>query len=142
MYQFSKVRPFKWASSLRVSKLSWHTPLDLLLVSVVRTYLHYIFAVFFWAPTFKWMITISNIGDLDRPAHKISANQQIAIFGTGVVFCQYSLKVTPVNYNLFAANFFMFISAGYQIYRKRSVPEELGGFWGIKPVVKATMPKE
>ena len=31
--------------------------------------------VFFWAPTFKWMITISNIGDLDRPAENISTNQ-------------------------------------------------------------------
>jgi len=32
------------------------------------------FTIFFWAPTFKWMITISNIGDLDKPAHLISAN--------------------------------------------------------------------
>ena len=33
-----------------------------------------IFTIFFWAPTFKWMITISNIGDLDKPAQLISAN--------------------------------------------------------------------
>ena len=32
-----------------------------------------IFTIFFWAPTFKWMITISNINDLEKPAHLISA---------------------------------------------------------------------
>ena len=30
--------------------------------------------VFFWAPTFKWMITLSNISDMKRPAHLVSAN--------------------------------------------------------------------
>jgi hypothetical protein len=39
------------------------------------TSLTLIFVVFFWAPTFKWMITISNIGDLEKPAHLISTNQ-------------------------------------------------------------------
>ena len=29
--------------------------------------------VFFWAPTFKWMITIANIGDIKRPAENVSA---------------------------------------------------------------------
>jgi hypothetical protein len=32
------------------------------------------FTIFFWAPTFKWMITFSNIKDLERPAHLISVN--------------------------------------------------------------------
>ena len=30
--------------------------------------------VFFWAPAFKWMITISNIKDMEKPAEQISAN--------------------------------------------------------------------
>lgn len=30
--------------------------------------------VFFWAPTFKWMITIANIGDFKKPAENISVN--------------------------------------------------------------------
>jgi len=25
------------------------------------------FTIFFWAPTFKWMITFSNLKDLERP---------------------------------------------------------------------------
>ncbi len=33
------------------------------------------FTIFFWAPTFKWMITIANIGDFEKPAENISANQ-------------------------------------------------------------------
>ena len=99
-----------------------------------------IFTIFFWAPTFKWMITISNIGDLDKPAHLISANQQIAIFLTGVIWSRYSTQIVPVNYNLLIVNFFMALSAGYQLYRKTQVPEELGGFWNRpykKPVAAA-----
>ena len=46
--------------------------------------------VFFWAPTFKWMITISNIGDMKKPAENLSANQQLAIFSTGVIWARYS----------------------------------------------------
>lgn len=88
--------------------------------------------VFFWAPTFKWMITISNIGDLEKPAHLISTNQQLAIFTTGIIWCKYSLSVVPINYNLMIVNFFMSLSSAFQLYRKTKIPEELGGFWGKK----------
>ena len=88
--------------------------------------------VFFWAPSFKWMITISNIGDLEKPAHMISAPQQFAIFSTGAIWTKYAFAVTPVNYNLAVVNVFMSLSAGFQLYRKTQTPEELGGFWGIK----------
>lgn len=74
--------------------------------------------VFFWAPTFKWAITFSNIGDLKKPAENISPYQQIAIFLTGVLWTRYSFVVTPVNYNLAIANIFMGASAAYQLYRK------------------------
>jgi len=93
------------------------------------------FTIFFWAPTFKWMITFSNIGDLKKPAEKISPNQQIAIFATGVIWTRYSFVVTPINYNLAIVNVFMAASAGYQLYRKLQVPAERGGFWG-HPVTK------
>lgn len=33
-----------------------------------------LFTIFFWAPTFKWAITISNINDMKRPAELVSAN--------------------------------------------------------------------
>lgn len=64
------------------------------------------------------MITFSNIGDLKKPAEKISANQQIAIFATGIIWTRYSFVVTPINYNLAIVNIFMAASAGYQLYRK------------------------
>ena len=92
--------------------------------------------VFFWAPTFKWAITFSNIGDLERPAEKISANQQIAIFATGCIWTRYSFVITPVNYNLAIVNIFMGASAAYQLYRKWQVPAEKGGFWGTPATVK------
>ena len=76
------------------------------------------FTIFFWAPTFKWMITFANIGDMKRPAENLSAYTQIAIFCTGVLWCHYSFQITPINYNLFIVNFFMGASAGYQLYRK------------------------
>lgn len=74
--------------------------------------------VFFWAPTFKWAITFSNIGDLSKPADKISTNQQMAILLTGVLWTRYSFVVVPVNYNLAIANVFMAASAAYQLSRK------------------------
>jgi hypothetical protein len=42
--------------------------------SNIFTILKLIFVVFFWAPMCKWLITISNISDLDRPAENISTN--------------------------------------------------------------------
>tara|TARA_B110001450_G_C17366971_1_gene378016 strand:+ start:156 stop:443 length:288 start_codon:yes stop_codon:yes gene_type:complete len=86
------------------------------------------------------MITISNIGDMSKPAQLVSTNQQLAIFSTGVIWCKYSLAVVPVNYNLMIVNFFMGLSAGYQLYRKTQVPAELGGFWGAKKSVSTPVP--
>lgn len=88
--------------------------------------------IFFWAPTFKWAITLSNISDMSRPAELISTNQQMAIFGTGLLWCRYSTQIVPVNYNLLVVNFFMACTATVQLYRKSQVPAELGGFWGKK----------
>lgn len=34
------------------------------------------FTIHFWAPTFKWGISLANIADLSRPADKISLEQQ------------------------------------------------------------------
>lgn len=76
------------------------------------------FTIFFWAPTFKWAITIANIADMKKPAELLSANQQLAIFATGVLWVRYSTQITPKNYNLLVVNFFMAGSAGYQLYRK------------------------
>lgn len=88
------------------------------------------FTIFFWAPTFKWLITIANIGDFSRPAENISANQQLAITGTGFIWARYATQINPINYNLMIVNLFMGMSGIYQLYRKSQVPKEKGGFWG------------
>lgn len=88
------------------------------------------FTIFFWAPTFKWMITIANIGDFSKPAENVSANQQIAISATGIIWARYATQINPVNYNLMIVNMFMGMSGLYQLYRKSQVPKEKGGFWG------------
>jgi len=68
-----------------VLSLPWPSPLRTFLAHPAGP-----FTIFFWAPTFKWMITFSNLKDLERPAHLISANQQIAIAITGVLWSYYS----------------------------------------------------
>ena len=39
--------------------------------------------VFFWAPAFKWCLVIAGIGDLQRPAEKLSPTQSTALAATG-----------------------------------------------------------
>lgn len=36
-------------------------------------------AVHFWAPTFKWGISIANIADFSKPPEKISYPQQVGM---------------------------------------------------------------
>lgn len=76
------------------------------------------------------MITIANIGDFKKPAENISANQQIAIVGTGLIWSRYATQINPINWNLCIVNLFMGMSGLYQLYRKSQVPAEKGGFWG------------
>ena len=71
------------------------------------------FTVFFWAPTCKWAITFTNIGEFSKPAETISAKQQIAILTTAAIWCKYALAVIPVNYNMMIVNVFMGMTANY-----------------------------
>ena len=57
---------------------------------------------FFWAPTFKWGISIANISDMKKPTEQIRVPQQLAVACTGLIWMRYSLVITPVNYNLFS----------------------------------------
>ncbi|GJN36706.1 hypothetical protein PR202_gb25593 [Eleusine coracana subsp. coracana] len=72
--------------------LNMHTTFDLNLT---------IFAVHFWAPTFKWGISIANIADFAKPPEKISYPQQIAVTATGLIWSRYSLVITPVSHPYF-----------------------------------------
>eukprot|EP00878_Enallax_costatus_P002764 GHUV01002954.1.p2 GENE.GHUV01002954.1~~GHUV01002954.1.p2 ORF type:complete len:105 (+),score=18.33 GHUV01002954.1:310-624(+) len=76
--------------------------------------------IHFWAPAFKWGITIANIADMKRPAEKISTPQQCAVTATGVIWTRYSTQITPINYNLMTVNAFMAVTGIYQLSRKWS----------------------
>ncbi|GBE63059.1 WD G-beta repeat containing protein [Babesia ovata] len=58
------------------------------------------FTIHFYAPTFKWGISIANLADINRPTDKLSLPQQLAVSCTGIIWSRYSTVITPVNYNL------------------------------------------
>ncbi|KAJ7967764.1 Mitochondrial pyruvate carrier [Quillaja saponaria] len=60
--------------------------------------------VHFWAPTFKWSISIANIVDFAKPPEKISYPQQIAVTWSGVIWSRYSTVITPENWNLLSVS--------------------------------------
>ncbi|KAL4420265.1 hypothetical protein ABPG77_003444 [Micractinium sp. CCAP 211/92] len=82
--------------------------------------------IHFWAPTFKWGISIANIADMQRPAELISYPQQLAITATGLIWSRFSTQITPVNYNLLAVNAFMAVTGLYQLQRKIRYDMEQG----------------
>ncbi|KAK3925906.1 Mitochondrial pyruvate carrier 2 [Frankliniella fusca] len=73
--------------------------------------------IFFWAPAFKWGLVMAGIGDLTRPADKISLPQQGALSATGLVWARYSLVIIPKNWSLFSVNVFVAITGLYQLSR-------------------------
>ncbi|XP_066591110.1 uncharacterized protein [Prorops nasuta] len=73
--------------------------------------------IFFWAPAFKWGLVIAGLGDLQRPASKISISQSGALGLTGLIWTRYSLVIIPKNWNLFSVNLFVACTALYQVAR-------------------------
>jgi hypothetical protein len=76
--------------------------------------------IHFWAPTFKWAISLANIADFKKPLDQISYPQQVAVTTTGVIWTRFSMVITPVNYNLMSVNLLMAFTGSYQLYRKIS----------------------
>ncbi|CAL9146928.1 unnamed protein product [Musa hybrid cultivar] len=74
--------------------------------------------VHFWAPTFKWGISIANVADFAKPPEKISYPQQVAVACTGLIWSRYSTVITPKNWNLFSVNVAMAGTGIYQLSRK------------------------
>ncbi|XP_002518402.2 mitochondrial pyruvate carrier 4 [Ricinus communis] len=74
--------------------------------------------IHFWAPTFKWGISIANIADFAKPPEKLSYPQQIAVTATGLIWSRYSTVITPKNWNLFSVNVAMAATGLYQLSRK------------------------
>ena len=78
----------------------------------------------FWAPTFKWALSVTNLMDYDRPVEKVSTAQQIALCATGFIWMRWSFVITPVNYNLFLVNMALAGTGTYHLGRK--IKSELG----------------
>mmetsp|Transcript_14108 Transcript_14108/g.42672 ORF Transcript_14108/g.42672 Transcript_14108/m.42672 type:complete len:233 (+) Transcript_14108:41-739(+) len=76
------------------------------------------FQIHFWAPTFKWALSLANLADIDRPTDKISLSQTCALTATGVIWSRYSMVISPVNYNLMFVNLALGASSGYHLVRK------------------------
>jgi len=60
--------------------------------------------VFFYAPFAKWTLVIAGIGDMYRPAEKLSVKQSSALCLTGFIWSRYCLVITPRVWVLFAVN--------------------------------------
>ncbi|KAF9978905.1 Mitochondrial pyruvate carrier 2 [Actinomortierella ambigua] len=63
--------------------------------------------IHFWAPAAKWALVIAGIGDLQRPAEKLSVSQNVALAATGLIWSRYSLVIIPKNWSLFTVNMFV-----------------------------------
>lgn len=73
--------------------------------------------IFFWAPAFKWSLVIAGLGDLARPAEKLSIPQSAALSATGLVWARYSMVIIPKNYSLFSVNVFVALTGLYSLGR-------------------------
>ncbi|KAA0197038.1 hypothetical protein HAZT_HAZT007093 [Hyalella azteca] len=62
-------------------------------------------------------LVIAGLGDLKRPAEKLSVSQSGALAATGLIWSRYSLVITPRNLNLFSVNLFVAVTGCYQLYR-------------------------
>jgi mitochondrial pyruvate carrier 2 len=89
--------------------------------------------IFFWAPTFKWGISIANISDLQRNPDEVSLPMQLAVTATGLIWSKYSLDITPKNYNLLAVNAFMAMTGMVQLYRKYDHNQQKSKLTAVEP---------
>ncbi|MPC08657.1 Mitochondrial pyruvate carrier 2 [Portunus trituberculatus] len=62
-------------------------------------------------------LVIAGLGDLTRPAEKLSASQSTALAATGTIWSRYSLVIIPKNWYLFSVNVFVAGTGIYQVCR-------------------------
>ncbi|KAI4340034.1 hypothetical protein MLD38_024910 [Melastoma candidum] len=74
--------------------------------------------IHFWAPTFKWGISLANVADFQKPPETISLPHQAVVACSGLIWSRYSLQIIPRNANLFCVNFGMAMTGIYQLSRK------------------------
>ncbi|KAI9483371.1 MAG: mitochondrial pyruvate carrier [Benjaminiella poitrasii] len=73
--------------------------------------------IHFWAPAMKWALVIAGIGDMQRPAEKLSLTQNLSLMMTGLIWSRYSMVIIPKNYSLLAVNVFVFGTSAIQCSR-------------------------
>lgn len=73
---------------------SWNSPIG------VKT-------VHFWAPVMKWVLVLAGLGDMARPAEKLSLTQNAALMFTGAIWTRWCLIIKPKNILLATVNFFV-----------------------------------
>ncbi|KAI8065253.1 mitochondrial pyruvate carrier [Gongronella butleri] len=73
--------------------------------------------IHFWAPAMKWALVIAGIGDLARPAERLSLAQNSSLIATGLIWTRYSMVIIPKNWPLFAVNLFVAGTGMMQVSR-------------------------
>ncbi|CAH8616008.1 unnamed protein product [Heterobilharzia americana] len=73
--------------------------------------------IFFWAPTFKWLLVAAGLADINRPVENVSLYQSTALAATGLIWSRYSVVIIPKNYNLLSVNAFVALTGLYQVGR-------------------------
>ncbi|KZZ87157.1 UPF0041 domain-containing protein [Ascosphaera apis ARSEF 7405] len=83
---------------------SWNSPIG------IRT-------VHFWAPVMKWVLVLAGIGDLARPADRLSLTQNGALTATGFIWTRWCFVIRPKNVLLATVNFFVGCVGAIQVSR-------------------------
>lgn len=60
---------------------------------------------------------MAGIGDLQRPADKISIPQSASLAATGLIWSRYCMVIIPKNYSLMSVNIFVALTGLYQVGR-------------------------
>ncbi len=62
-------------------------------------------------------LVFAGIGDLQRPADKISIPQSSSLALTGLIWSRYCMVIIPKNYSLMSVNIFVALTGLYQVGR-------------------------
>lgn len=62
-------------------------------------------------------LVLAGIGDIQRPAEKLSIAQSSSLAATGLIWSRYSLVIKPKNWSLFSVNIFVAVTSVYQLLR-------------------------
>ncbi|KAL2645236.1 hypothetical protein R1flu_012823 [Riccia fluitans] len=81
--------------------------------------------IHFWAPAFKWGLSIANIADFTKPTDMISYPQQSTMTATGLIWARYSMVVIPVLRQNLRERTLMAATGIFQLSRK-FLAEEFG----------------